>query len=430
MIIIDKLLEKLEKENKPIKVGMVGAGFMAKGIVLQIEKFTKGMDMAAISNRHPEKARDIYKKAGVQKTVFAKSQKEFDKAILENKRVVTDDPLLLCRSKHIDAVLEATGSIEFGAKIALEAFKNKKHFLINAELDATLGPILKVYADKAGVVITNPDGDQPGVTLNLYRFVKSLGLKPVLAGNIKGLHDPYRNPQTQENYAKIWGQKPAMVTTFADGTKISVEQAIIANATGMKVAKRGMHGPTVPVGTRLEESVNWYPKKDLFKGSGIVDYVVGADPAPGVFILATSNDPVQKHYLNLYKLGEGPFYCFYVPYHLCHFEVANSIARAYFFQDATTAPLGAPMCDVITVAKKDLKKGETLDEMGGFTYYGLIENADVSHKEKLLSVGLAEGCILKKDIKKDTAITYDDVELPKGRLADKLKQEQNRRFFK
>jgi predicted homoserine dehydrogenase-like protein len=430
MIITDKLLEKLEKENKPIKVGMVGAGFMAKGIVLQIEKYTKGMDLAAISNRTTKNAQDIYKKAGVKKTIFAKTQKEFDKAISQNKRVVTDNFELLCRSKNIDVILEATGTVEFGAKVALVAIKNKKHFLINAELDGTLGPILKVYADKAGVVITNPDGDQPGVTLNLYRFVKSLGLKPVLCGNIKGLHDPYRNPKTQEGFAKMWGQKPEMVTTFADGTKISFEQAIIANATGMKVAKRGMHGPTVPEGTRLEEAADWYPKKDLLKGNGIVDYVVGADPAPGVFVLAKSEDPVQKHYLNLYKLGKGPFYCFYAPYHLCHFEVANSIARAYFFKDATTEPIAEPMCDVITIAKKDLKKGEKLDGLGGFTYYGAIENADISKKGKLLPVGLAEDCILQKDIKKDTPITYDDIVLPKNRISDKLRKEQNEKFFK
>ena len=176
---------------------------------------------------------------------------------------------------------------------------------MNAELDGTIGPILKIYADKAGVVLTNSDGDQPGVIMNLYRFVKGIGVKPVLCGNIKGLHDPYRNPTTQQDFARRWKQKPHMVTSFADGTKISFEQAIVANATGMRAAKRGMYGPTVPTDTPIQEAVHWYPLAEMTQGPGIVDYVVGAVPSPGVFVLGTHDHPAQKHYLNLYKLGDG-----------------------------------------------------------------------------------------------------------------------------
>src|SRR5690606_6782980 len=228
------------------------------------------------------------------------------------------------------------GAIEFSTHLILKAFEHKKHvILMNAEVDGTIGPILKVYADKAGVIVTNADGDQPGVEMNLYRYVKSLGVKPVLCGNIKGLHDPYRNPTTQEGFAKQWGQNPKMVTSFADGTKISFEQAIVANGTGMKVAKRGMYGPSVALGTMIQDVVGLFPREELLKGNGIVDYVVGASPGPGVFVLGVHDHPVQKHYLNLYKLGEGPLYCFYVPYHLCHFEVQNTVARAVLFGDAT-----------------------------------------------------------------------------------------------
>ena len=154
---------------------------------------------------------------------------------------------LLCKAGNIDVIVEVTGAVEFSSRVVFEAIKNKKHVVImNAELDGTVGAILKVYADKAGVVITNADGDQPGVEMNLFRFVKGIGVKPVLCGNIKGLQDPYRNPTTQEGFAKKWGQNPYMVTSFADGTKISFEQAIVANATGMTIGQRGMFGPTVP----------------------------------------------------------------------------------------------------------------------------------------------------------------------------------------
>jgi predicted homoserine dehydrogenase-like protein len=313
--------------------------------------------------------------------------------------------------------------------MVMKAIENRKHvIMMNAELDGTVGPILKVYADKAGVVITNSDGDQPGVIMNLYRFVKGIGVKPVLCGNIKGLHDPYRNPTTQEGFARQWKQKPSMVTSFADGSKISFEQAIVANATGMRVAKRGMYGPTVPAGSPIQEAVNLYPLDALLEGNGIVDYVVGAAPGPGVFVLGTHNHPMQQHYLNLYKLGTGPLYCFYRPYHLCHFEVHNSVARAVLFGDATLTPLGAPYVDVVATAKIDLKAGQMLDGIGHYMTYGLCENSEVVNAENLLPIGLAEGCRLKRDIPKDQVLTYDDVELPQGRLCDKLRVEQNIHF--
>jgi predicted homoserine dehydrogenase-like protein len=299
---------------------------------------------------------------------------------------------------------------------------------MNAELDGTVGPILKEYADRAGVVFTNADGDQPGVIMNLYRFVKGMGVRPVLCGNIKGLHDPYRNPTTQEDFARKWGQKPHMVSSFADGTKVSFEQAIVANATGMRVARRGMFGFEMESGTPVQETVNVFPLDELLDGPGIVDYVVGAMPNPGVFVLGTHDDPTHKHYLNLYKLGEGPLYCFYTPYHLCHFEIPNTVARAVDFGDATIAPAGPPRVDVVATAKEDLKAGDTIDGLGGYKTYGLAENSDVTTSERLLPIGLAEGCRLRVDVPRDRVIAYDDVEVPEGRLIDRLRNEQNERF--
>src|SRR5690606_19757005 len=149
-------------------------------------------------------------------------------------------------------------------------------------------------------------------------------------------------------------------------------------ATGMRVAKRGMHGPTVPSGTPITEAAALFPLEDLLEGPGIVDYVVGAVPGPGVFVLGTHDDPRQQHYLNLYKLGEGPLYCFYTPSHLCHFEVPNTVARAVLFGDAAIAPIGAPTVEVVATAKVDLQPGQVIDGCGGYLTYGLAENADVA----------------------------------------------------
>jgi predicted homoserine dehydrogenase-like protein len=197
----------------------------------------------------------------------------------------------------------------------------------------------------------------------------------------------------------------------------------------MRVAKRGMLGPTVPTGTPIKEAVNLFPLEELTEGPGIVDYVVGLDPNPGVFVLGMHDHPVHQHYLNLYKLGTGPLYCFYTPYHLCHFEIANSVARAVIFGDAAIAPLGPPCVDVVTAAKKDLKAGETIDGLGYYMTYGLAENWETSISQNLLPIGIAEGCTLKRDIQKDQVLTYNDIELPKeGRLVDQLLEEQKRYF--
>jgi len=429
MILVDSALQKRAAEGRPIRIGIVGGGFMARGVVLQVALSVPGMRVAAVANRTLDNARRAFREAGQAEMRTVETVAQLEAAIDKGVPAVTEDPLLLCRAAGIDAIVEITGTIEHAARVTLEAIDHGKHVvLMNAEVDGTIGPILKVHADRAGVVLTNADGDQPGVMMNLYRFVKGLGVKPVLCGNIKGLHDPYRNPTTQAGFAKQWGQNPSMVTSFADGTKISFENAIVANGTGMRVGRRGMFGPTVPAGTPIQQVTDLYPLDALLDGPGIVDYVVGAMPGPGVYVLGTHDHPQQRHYLNLYKLGTGPLYCFYTPYHLCHFEVPNTVARAVLFRDAALAPLAGPTVEVVAAAKTDLKAGSVIDGLGGYMTYGLAENSPTAREEQLLPIGLAEGCRLKRDVAKDAVLTFADVELPAGRLCDRLWQEQLQHF--
>jgi predicted homoserine dehydrogenase-like protein len=427
MIIVDNALKARQASGKPIQVGMIGAGFMGRGIANQIINSVPGMRLAAIANRTIAQAARAFTEAGAPGPKEVSSANELDDAIRGNDYAITQDPAIICQAEGIDAVIEVTGAVEFGARATWEAIAHGKHvILMNAELDGTIGPILKVYADKAGVIVSGCDGDQPGVQMNLFRFVRSIGLTPLLCGNIKGLHDPYRTPTTQKAFAEKWGQQPTMVTSFADGTKISFEQAIVANATGMQVARRGMLGYNFD--GHVDELTKRYDVEELKQLGGIVDYVVGSKPGPGVFVLASHDDPKQRHYLNLYKLGEGPLYSFYVPYHLCHFEAPLSVARAVLFRDAVLAPLAGPRVEVITAAKRDLKEGEIVDGLGGYMAYGLAENASVVEAENLLPIGLAEGCRLTRNVSKDDVLTRDDVILPKDRLCDRLRAEQDAMF--
>ncbi|NIC04411.1 NAD(P)H-dependent oxidoreductase [Billgrantia bachuensis] len=435
MIIVDTALAKREADNKPIRVGMIGAGFQGKGIGLQIMTATPGMTLCAIANRHVESAVTVFEQVGVAPE-RCDTMAAIESAIARGQPVVTEDATAMAASNGLDAIIEVTGSIEYAAEAVLTAISSGKHVIqMNAELDGTIGPILKRKAEQAGLIYTFSDGDQPGVQMNLLRFVEGLGIKPVLSGNIKGLHDPYRNPETQRAFAERWGQKPAMVASFADGTKISFEQAIVANGTGMQVARRGMLGPDFSNGdpgsplVPIEETLSSFEPYLDASGPGLVDYVVGARPGPGVFAIGTVSDPRKQHYLELYKLGKGPYYCFYTPYHLCHFEVPTSVARAVLFNDPVLAPRGAPTVGVVAIAKKDLEEGTTIREFGGFEVYGVAENMEVIRRERLLPIGLALDCVVKKRIEKNVPLTFDDVRFPEGRQIDRLYREQENVFF-
>lgn len=427
MILIDNALRAREAEGRPIGVGLVGAGFMGRGLINQIVNSVPGMRVSVVVNRTLEKAEAALRDAGITDIRIAKSAADVDAAVADGAVAITTDHRVASGASSVDAIVEATGAVEYGCHVTVEAIERGKDVvLMNAEVDGTVGPILAQRAQAAGVILTGCDGDQPGVEMNLVRFVRGLGLKPLVCGNIKGLQDEYRTPTTQAGFAAKWGQDPYMVTSFADGTKVSFEQAIVANATGMTVERRGMRG--ADHAGHVDDLTTAYDVEELERLGGVVDYVVGAKPGPGVFVLATHDDPKQQHYLNLYKLGEGPLYSFYTPYHLCHFEVPNTVARAVIFRDAALQPLGAPTVEVVTVAKTDLPAGTVIDGLGGYHTYGVAERADATEAEDLLPIGVAEGCRTLRDIAKDEVLTYADVELPSGRLVDKLRAEQARTF--
>lgn len=421
MIIVDTALKAREAEGRPIRVGMIGAGAMGRAIAYQIAHCTPGMKVVAIANRTLANAEQAFRDAGAENVHEVTTAEGMAAALAAGHPAITTDPSLVCGAEGVDVVHEVTGSVEYATHVILDAIAHGKTIVtMNAEVQGTIGPVLKTRADAAGVLITNSDGDQPGVMMNLYRFVEGLGVRPVVLGNMKGLHDAYRNPTTQADFSRRTGLSPQMAASFADGTKMSFEMALVANATGLRAGKRGLYGPDCKT---VHEAVGHYPAQQMID-TGIVDYIVGAEPAPGVFCIGHETREMQTHWLKLYKLGEGPFYTFYTPYHLCHLEAPTTVARAALFGDRTVSPDAGHVVDVIATAKTDLTAGSEIDGIGWYMTYGQCENADVVKREGLLPMGLAEGCRLKRDVPKDRVLTYDDVELPADRLVDKLRAEQ------
>lgn len=427
MIIVDRAMEARAATGNPVRVGVIGAGAIATATVRQIAAAFPGLKVVAVANRTIDRAASAFRGAGMGDPTFVDSATALDQAMARNRPAITDDPMLVARAGGIDAVIEATGTIEPAAIVVMAALEAGKHVaLTNAELDGTVGPILQEYARASGVILTGIDGDQPGVEMNLYRFVKSIGMRPLVCGNIKGLLDRERTPETQRGFADKWGLSPAMATSFADGTKVSFEQAVVANATGMRAPRRGLYAWEHQ--GSVESLVDRYSLAELERHGGIVDFTVGGEPGGGIYVIATHDDPRERRLLDLYKMGQGPLYCFVTPKHLGHFEIPLTVARAVLLDDATIRPLGGPVVEVVATAKRDLRVGEVLDGIGGFMAFGQCDNADVVRSDGLLPMGIAQDGILVRDVAADVVISYEDVRLPLDRVVDRLRDEQLRRF--
>lgn len=426
MIIVDTAIQKRIAEKRPIRVAMFGAGYSAKHIASQIISSFPGMHLAVICNRTLGNAEKVYKNAGVEVVKSVSNAAGLEAAIKKGEFCVTDNPEVVFQSESIEAVIETTGEVEFGAWAALHSVKAGKHTAaLNCEMDATVGPMIKHYADKMGVIYTNSDGDEPGVASNLSRHVRTIGLEVVGAGNLKGFYDVHRTPDTQKDFAQKNNQKPHMMTSFVDGTKLSMELTVLGNGLGYGVGKRGMHGPKCDdVRTCLAN----FPKDAFQPGKGIVDFLLGASPYTGAFVIGHTTHPMKMEYLKYLKMGEGPFYVFYTPFHLPQMEIPITVSRAVLCKDAAVTPKGKPTCDAIAIAKHAMKAGAKLDGIGGYDTYALIENYGTARAQDLLPMGAAEGCVLKRDVAIDQPLTYADVELPKGRLVDQLRDEMKKTF--
>ena len=422
MIIVDHALREREANADPIRVALSGAGFAAQGLVLQLMRPTPGIRLSVIANRTMATTKTVLANLEISDYVVVDDESRLEQALADGRLAVTSDPLLAASSDGTDVLVDATGEIEHAARVVLAGIEARKHIvLVNAELDGTLGPILKAKADASGVVLTDMDGDQPGVILNLMRQVVTMGFRPLLLGNIKSLLDHYRTPETQAEFARNVWQRPKMITSFADGSKIAFEMATTANATGFGVLTRGMHGHQCE---RVEQAADVFDQDELISGSGYVDYILGAEPSFGIFVLGHNDEKWIQRYMKVYKMGEGPLYTFYVPSHLGPLETPATIARAALFGDASATPIGAPVTDVVAYAKRDLEEGETLDGIGGFTVYGIIENSSQARSEDLVPQGLTDGCRLVRSVPKDDPLRLSDVEPPADSVAWQVWWEQ------
>lgn len=404
-----ELLQRAEKQG-PITIGLAGAGQMGTDIVVQVA-LMPGMRIGAISEVRPQAAIDAALLAGHDRSdiVQAPNAAAIDRAIEAGKIAVTEDLHALASAGRIDVIIDATGNPNIGTLFALEVMKNGKHIvMLNVEADITIGRFLKEEARKAGVVYTGAAGDEPACTLEIIGFAKSLGFNIIAAG--KGKNNPLKIDAMPADYEKEAAERnmnARMLVEFVDGSKTAIEMVAIANATGLVPDVPGMHGPTAT----LEELASVLcPREDggVLHRKGVVDYSIGKGVAPGVFcIIETRHPRVLERMIDL-KVGKGPYFTIFRPYHLTSLEVPLSAARAVVYKRADMEPLDHPVAEAVAIAKSDLGLGQSLGMIGENDYRGFAMTWEDARARGALPLGLAERAKVVKPVKTGDFLTYEN----------------------
>ena len=398
-------LQRLEEDGEPIRVGLVGCGQMGSGLAHVMNQMV-GMNAMAISDI--DVSRPLAALAAMEipeeQILVTNTVGEAEDALRAGKYLVTEDAVMLAKLESLDAVVEATGLTEIGARVAWNCILHSKHvIMLNVETDVTVGPLLHRLAQKAGCVYTAASGDEPGVCKMLYNLAGTMGFEVVCLG--KGKNNPIdfdATPDSCHEEALSKGMNPKMLAAFKDGSKTMVELAAMSNATGLVPDVPGMHGVKVDV---PELNKVFVPKEDggILSRRGCVDYSTGK-VAPGVFAIITSPDPRVRVDMKFYSMGPGPYYTLYRPYHLCAIETPVSVAEAVIYGESTIVSKRM-VSEVATIAKRDLKPGEIAGEIGSPDIFGRTYVFEDAHAQKAIPLGLAPGGKVLKDIAKGDLLT-------------------------
>ncbi len=406
------VLGRLKALPGPIRVGVLGAGTAGKGLYYQAG-ITPGIAAVGLCDKVLAKATGAAEEFHRPYRVV-ETEDEVEDAMKAGLVAICEDALLLARSPSLDVLIEASNDVAGGAHHALAALEaGKDVVMMNAEADLTFGPYLLCCAEERGQVYTSCDGDQPGCIARLVDELELWGFKLVMAGNIKGYLDRYANPTSIRPEAEKRSLEPKMCAGFTDGTKLCVEMALVANAYDLATLRPGMLGPRC---SRVQEALELFDLPAIREqGKPVVDYVLGARPYGGVFVIGYCDDPYQVRSFSWMpaETGKGPFFVFDRSYHLVYIEAMRCVAEAYLDREPLLAPRAGLKTDVYAYAKRDLRHGERLDGVGGYTCYGLIENRERggagTGRQQGLPICLSEGVTLARDIARDDKIYLDDV---------------------
>ena len=398
-------LAALEQDRgRPVRVGLVGAGQMGRGLAAQIGRLP-GLSLSAVVDVDAERARQALKIGGADvvhdELAGAADRVAAGEAVaLTDSRAVGDLPL--------DVVVEVTGVPLVGAQVAHDGLlAGQDVIMLNVETDITIGVYLDDLARQTGAVYSVADGDEPTCAKELVDLATELSFEVVCAG--KGKNNPFIPTATPESCAEEAARKhmnPKMLASFQDGSKTMIEMAALANATGLPPDVVGMHGVTAEV---EDLATTLVPAEDggVLSGSGRVDYAFG--PAPGVFVVVTSDDPTVSEEMTYLSMGPGPYFTLYRPFHLASIEAIRTIVTAQLDRRPAIRPVGWT-AEVVATAQTDLPAGTTIDGIGGHHVRGVTHPA--ADATELLPLGLAQGAVLQRDVAAGDPIPRDAADVP------------------
>lgn len=410
--------------GRPVRVALVGAGQMGRGFAAQLLRMP-GMAVSAVLDVDLDRAREALEQTGNKVSDASTLEEQID-AINSGESVALQGTGSLTRLP-VDVVVEATGVPDVGAEVALQCLLSGKHVAtLNVESDVTVGRLLAAIAESSGSIYSVCRGDEPVETKILVDYARDLSFEVICAG--KGKNNPLdvtATPESLAERAKEKGMNPKMLCSFVDGSKAMIEMASLANTTGLGVSKRGMHGPASSVKT-LAQTFALKEDGGVLDKAGVVDYCTG-DVAPGVFVIVKSDDPYINHEMTYLRMGEGPYFALYRPFHLASIEAPLTVAemvldgRPSLVTEHWTAEVGA-------AAKRDLRAGELIDGVGGSMVRGNIDDADDFKAIGFAPLGVLAGATLVRDVAQGEMLTYDDVRLDETSTIVSLRRLQDKLF--
>ena len=438
-------LQKRAEQNKPVRVGLIGAGKFGSMYLSQVPQ-TPGVSVAGVVDLSPSRARSNLLKVGWSESNI--SSTSLDDAIRDGTTYVSDDWEGLVKHPAIDVVVESTGSPPDAVEHILASFANGKHVVnVTVEADAFCGPLLAQRATSAGVVYSLAFGDQPALICDLVDWARTCGFPVVAAGRgHKWLpHFSESTPETVwEHYgltpeqAQRGGLNPKMFNSFLDGSKPAIESTAVANATGLTVPSDGLLYPPgsiadIPSITRPRNEGGVLEKK------GMVEVISSLQPdgtpidydiRMGVWVTVEAETEYIKNCFEEYNAHTDPsgkYFTLYKRWHLIGLEVGMSVASVALRQEATGVAQNW-VADVASTAKRDLHPGDTLDGEGGYTVWGKLLPASTSLKQGAVPLGLAHKVKVVRDVSKGNVVTWNDVSMDTSTRAYAFRKEFEKEF--
>jgi predicted homoserine dehydrogenase-like protein len=363
---------------KKSRIGLVGTGFIASGFARLIQNHALDLELKAVLTRRPLSQADGF---------------PFPERLTHSLQQLIDE---------CDVIVECSGDVLHATDVIDQVLRAGKPVVtMNSEFHVTTG---SYFADKG--LLTEAEGDQPGSIASLREEAIMMGFKPLVYGNMKGFLNHLPTPEEMAYWAGKQGISVAQTTSFTDGTKIQIEQALVANGFGGTIACQGMQGPKA---TDVTKAAIDLARGAAERGQAIADYVLAPGNA-GVFVVGT-HDKSEWKALNYLKLGDGPYYVLVRPFHLCQYEIIKTLRRVLSGGGVLLNNSTNPSISILGIAKTELVAGTPIDRaIGGFQVRG--EAVRIQDAPNHVPIGLIQNAVVRRTIAPGQTITFDDVDLP------------------